>query len=125
MKIVNAVAALLVLLSFSSCSSAGDIEASLSKARQEGKVVMLELGSIGCIPCDQMQPVMQQLRDTYRGKLEVIFIDVRQDNRTGRRFRVTMIPTQVFLDKDGKEMHRHVGFYAYEEIAQVLKKAGL
>jgi CMP-2-keto-3-deoxyoctulosonic acid synthetase len=36
-----------------------------------------------------------------------------------------MIPTQVFLDMNGKEFHRHIGFYAYEEIAPVLKKAGL
>jgi thioredoxin 1 len=36
-----------------------------------------------------------------------------------------MIPTQVFLDKNGKEFHRHMGFYAYEAIAQVLEKAGI
>ena len=35
-----------------------------------------------------------------------------------------MIPTQVFLDKNGREFHRHMGFYGYEEIAPVLKKAG-
>jgi thioredoxin 1 len=36
-----------------------------------------------------------------------------------------MIPTQVFLDKNGKEFHRHVGYYAYDEIMPVLKKIGL
>jgi thioredoxin 1 len=115
----------LFLLSLSSCSDAGDIDAALSKAKQEGKIVMLELGSVGCIPCEQMKPVMQKLRDTYQGKLDVIFIDVREDNKTGRRFGVRMIPTQVFLDKSGKEFHRHIGFYSYEEIAPELKKAGL
>ncbi len=103
----------------------GDIDGVLNKAKAEGKIVMLELGSVGCIPCEQMKPVMQRLRDTYPGKLEVIFIDVREDNKTGRRFGVNMIPTQVFLDKSGKEFHRHVGFYSYEEIAPVLKKAGI
>ncbi len=86
---------------------------------------MLELGSVGCIPCEQMKPVMQKLRETYQGKLDVIFIDVRQDNKPARRFNVHIIPTQVFLDKEGKEFHRHVGFYAYDEITPVLKKAGL
>jgi thioredoxin 1 len=38
---------------------------------------------------------------------------------------VYVIPTQVFLDKNGKEFHRHVGFYAYDEITPVLNKAGL
>lgn len=86
---------------------------------------MLELGSIGCIPCEAMRPVMAQLSSKYKGKLEVIFVDVRKDNETARRFRVFGIPTQVFLDRNGKEFHRHVGFYAYDEIVPVLKKKGI
>lgn len=117
--------AVVLLLSFSACSSAGDIDASLNKAKAESKFVMLELGSVGCIPCENMKPVMQKLRETYAGKLEVIFIDVRKDNKTGRRFGIHVIPTQVFLDKNGKEFHRHIGFYAYEEIVPVLKNGGI
>ena len=116
---------ILFLLSLSSCSNAGDIDAALSKAKQEGKIVIFELGSVGCIPCEQMKPVMQKLRDTYQGKLDVIFIDVKKDHETARRFGVFMIPVQVFLDKNGKEFHRHVGFYSYDEIASMLKKAGI
>lgn len=108
------------------CSNAAvDIDGLLNKAKAEGKIVMLELGSVGCIPCEQMRPVMAKLSDIYKGKLEVIFIDVRRDNKAGRQFGVHMIPTQVFLDKTGMEFHRHIGFYAYEEIVPVLKKAGI
>jgi thioredoxin 1 len=107
------------------CSQASDVDTILAQAKKNGTVVMLELGSVGCIPCEQMKPVMQKLRDTYKDKLEVIFIDVRQDIRTGRRFGVHMIPTQVFLDQQGKEFHRHIGYYSYEEITPVLKKQGL
>jgi thioredoxin 1 len=117
-----------VLLAYSGCSNAGGaggLDDSLNKAKQEGKIVMLELGSVGCIPCEQMKPVMQKLRDTYTGKLEVIFVDVRKDNQTGKRFGVFVIPVQVFLDKNGKEFHRHMGFYSYEEIVPMLKKAGI
>jgi len=125
MKLKIITLSFLMLTLSSACSSAGDIDPALNKAKAEGKVVMLELGSVGCIPCEKMKPVMQKLRDTYPGKLEVIFIDVREDNKTGRRFGVNMIPTQVFLDKTGKEFHRHIGFYAYEEIEPILKKNGL
>src|SRR5512139_1342206 len=100
--------AVLFLLSLSACSNASGIDDTLSKARREGKIIMLELGSVGCIPCEQMKPVMQKLRDTYEGKLEVIFIDVRVDRAAALRFGVTVIPTQVFLDKRSKEFHRHV-----------------
>jgi len=112
-------------LAFWGCGNAVGIDDVLNTAKKEGKVVMLELGSVGCIPCEQMKPVMEKLRTNYKGKLEVVFIDVRRDGENGRKFGVTMIPTQVFLDRTGKEFHRHIGFYAYDEIAYVLRKAGL
>jgi len=68
---------------------------------------------------------MKKLSDVYKGKLEVIFVDVRRDNSSARRFGVYGIPTQVFLDKNGGEFHRHIGFYPYEQIVPVLKKAGI
>ena len=125
MRIKFAVLVVMFLMSLSSCSKAGDIDGVLSKAKAEGKIVMLELGSVGCIPCEQMKPVMEKLRTNYKGRLEVFFVDVRKDKETARKFSVFAIPTQVFLDKNGKEFHRHMGFYAYEEIEPVLKKAGL
>lgn len=116
---------LIGILAFGGCSNASGIGDVLNNAKKEGKAVMLELGSVGCIPCEQMKPVMEKLRTNYQGKLEVIFVDVRKDRENARRFRVTVIPTQVFLDKKGEEFHRHIGFYAYEEIEPVLKKAGI
>ncbi len=112
----------LMLYGFSNATGIDDV---LNSAKKEGKIVMLELGSVGCIPCEQMKPVMEKLRTNYKGKLEVFFVDVRKDKETARRFNVFAIPTQVFLDKTGKEFHRHMGYYAYEEIEPVLKKAGL
>jgi thioredoxin 1 len=109
----------------SGSSHANSIDDSLNKAKAEGKSVMLELGSVGCKPCEQMKPVMEKLRTSSAGKLEVIFIDIKKDRAAAEQFDVFGIPTQVFLDKNGKEFHRHYGFYAYEEIAPALKKAGL
>jgi len=112
----------LMLYGFSNAAGIDDV---LNSAKKEGKIVMLELGSVGCIPCEQMKPVMEKLRTNYKGKLEVFFVDVRKDRENGRRFGVAMIPTQVFLDKNGKEFHRHIGFFGYDEIVPVLKKAGI
>jgi thioredoxin 1 len=106
-------------------ANAAGVDNTLQMAKRDGKVVMLELGSVGCIPCEAMRPVMAKLSSAYEGKLEVIFVDVSKDNKTARQFRVFGIPTQVFLDRNGKEFHRHVGFYAYDEIVPWLKKAGI
>lgn len=125
MRMKTMMRTVVLLLAFSACSNAGDIDGALNRAKAEGKIVMLELGSVGCIPCEQMKPVMQKLRDSYKGKLDVIFVDVRTDHDTARRFAVHIIPVQVFLDRTGKEFHRHMGYYSYEEIVPVLKKAGI
>jgi thioredoxin 1 len=117
--------AAVLLFPLSAAGNATTIDGVLNNAKKEGKAVMLELGSVGCIPCEQMKPVMEKLRTNYRGKLEVLFVDVSRDREAARRFHVFAIPTQVFFDKNGKEFHRHMGFYGYEEIVPVLKKAGL
>ena len=116
---------LLMVITTSGYCNAGEVDTILSNAKIDGKMVMLELGSVGCIPCEQMKPVMEKLRTNFKGRLEVFFVDVRKDKDTARRFGAYAIPTQVFLDKKGKEFHMHIGFYAYEEIEPMLKKAGL
>jgi thioredoxin 1 len=120
-----AIAVFIIVSALPVCSEAGVIDDALSRAKKEGKMVMLELGSVGCIPCEQMKPVMEKLRTNFNERLEVIFVDVRKDRENGRKFGVAMIPTQVFLDKGGKEFHRHIGYYGYEEIVSALKKAGI
>jgi thioredoxin 1 len=126
MKILRTTVTVFIgILLLSGCSQASDVDGVLAQARKDGKIVMLELGSVGCIPCEQMKPVMDKLMTSYKDRLEVYFVDVKKDNADKRRFGVYMIPTQVFLDKNGKEFHRHVGFYAYDEITPALKKAGL
>ncbi len=105
-------------------SHAGDLETLLQSAKRTGKAIMLELGSEGCIPCEQMKPVMQKLSTVYKDRLEVVNIDVRKDRFAAQRFHVFAIPMQVFLDKDGNEIHRHFGYYSYEEVILVLKQMG-
>ena len=125
MKKILFLAVFMTLLVQAGFSSASEVDNVLIKANKEGKVVMLELGSVGCIPCEQMKPVMEKLRKNYGGRLEIFFIDVRKDRGAAGRFGIYTIPTQVFIDKKGKEFSRHIGYFPYEEIVPVLRKSGL
>jgi thioredoxin 1 len=91
------------------------------------KATFVELGSVGCIPCDKMQPIMKEIAEEYKGQVKVIFYDVR--NVFGapykEKFNIRAIPTQVFLDKDGKEYFRHLGFFAKDELVKVLQRQGV
>jgi len=88
-------------------------------------VTFIELGAKSCIPCKAMQPVMKDLAAEYRDQLLVVFYDVWEDNKPATHYQVRGIPTQVFLDAEGKEFYRHMGFCAKEEIRKVLESRGL
>jgi thioredoxin len=89
------------------------------------KITMLELGSVGCVPCKMMEPVMESVRESYGDQIRVIFYDVKIDKEKAAEWKIRMIPTQVFLDEAGNEIHRHVGFYPKEQIDEFLQAQGL
>lgn len=100
---------------------------STTENKAELKVTFVELGSVNCVPCRMMQPVMKQVETTYPGQVKIVFHDVWTDQgRTeGAKYRIRVIPTQVFLDKNGKEFFRHEGFFPFEEIEKILKQKGV
>lgn len=93
----------------------------------EIKVTFVELGSVKCIPCKQMQPIMKEIEEEYKGQVKVVFYDVwtAEGKPYIKEFGIRAIPTQVFLDKDGKEYFRHQGFFAKDELVEVLKTQGV
>ena len=91
------------------------------------KVTFVELGSVNCIPCKQMQPVMKAIEEKYGDQVKVIFYDVWKEDQKkyATQYGIKLIPTQVFLDANGKEFHRHEGFYPEAEIDKILQGKGL
>jgi len=91
------------------------------------KVTFIELGSVKCIPCKMMQPIIAEIEKEYGDQVKVVFYDVwtPEGKPYGRKYSIRAIPTQIFLDKDGKEFFRHTGFFSKEEIVKVLKKQGV
>ncbi|MBA3005727.1 MAG: thioredoxin family protein [Proteobacteria bacterium] len=81
-----------------------------------GMVTMVDLGAKSCIPCKMMAPILDELEQQYKGKAAIIFIDVWQNEDEGKRFKVSMIPTQIFFDRSGKEVYRHSGFLEKQAI---------
>lgn len=98
-----------------------DLEIDFSKH----KVTFIELGADRCIPCKAMQPIMKEIAEEYMGKIQVVFYDVWKDPKPARHYRIQLIPTQVFIDQEGEEILRHVGFFPKEEILQALKEKGI
>jgi thioredoxin 1 len=118
----------LAVLTFSNgCSgqAQGNKNAGVSeKGKPAYKVTFIELGSVRCIPCQQMQPIMKSIREKYGKQVNVVFYDVWTEAGApyAKQYAIEAIPTQVFLDKDGKEFYRHVGYFPEEELVKILQQ---
>jgi thioredoxin 1 len=91
----------------------------------KGKVTMVDLGAASCIPCKMMAPILDKLEKQYRGRAVVVFIDLRYDREAAQRFGIRAIPTQIFFDKKGQEVYRHMGFLSEEAIVAQLQSMGV
>jgi len=89
------------------------------------KITFVELGSVTCIPCKQMQPVMKSIEEKYGGSVKVVFHDVWKDKAAQKKYNIELIPTQVFLDENGNEFFRHQGFFAENEIVKLFESRGV
>jgi len=105
---------LLTVLGAAASALAADPPAPLPK--------MIDLGADKCIPCKKMAPILVELRADYAGIVDVVFIDVWKDADAGKPYNLRLIPTQVFLDRTGKEVFRHEGFFAREDIEKVFQE---
>jgi thioredoxin 1 len=94
-------------------------------AAQAGLPRLLELGSVSCIPCQMMAPVLDQLRREHAGKLQVDFVDVREHQEAIQAYLMRAMPTQVFFDASGKEVFRHEGFFPKDDILAKWKELGV
>jgi thioredoxin 1 len=86
---------------------------------------LVDLGAGKCIPCKMMAPILEELKKEYAGRMNVEFIDVWENPAAGKPYGIEMIPTQIFFDAEGKELFRHVGFFAKEDILGKWKEMGV
>lgn len=95
--------------------------------KEHKNITFIELGSKNCIPCKMMQKVMADIEKEYGDQVEIKFYDVwTEDGKPfGEKYGISAIPTQVLLDKTGKEFYRHVGFISKYDLVEVFKKNGL
>jgi thioredoxin 1 len=100
-------------------------DAIVKNALASGKPTVIDLGARHCIPCKKMAPILETLSDEYRGRASVLFIDVNEDQAAALKFRIQMIPTQIFFNAQGKEVKRHIGFMEKADILKELRATGL
>lgn len=77
-------------------------ELDLEQLKSYGVPIIIDFGADSCIPCKEMAPVLKKLNEDLRGKAIVKFVDVWKYQSLTEGYPISVIPTQVFFDKDGK-----------------------
>jgi len=96
-------------------------------APSEGKALpqVLDFGRGVCTMCKMMKPVLDELAKEYDGRAIIKIIDIDEQEELTDQHKIELIPTQVFLDAEGKEVFRHTGFMPKEDIVAKLKEMGV
>jgi thioredoxin 1 len=91
-------------------------------APAQGKPALYEFGSKYCIPCKEMKQVMAGLKAQYGSQVEFRMVYVDEERPLFGQYKIVAIPTQVFLNPEGKEVDRHIGALTKDEVIKKLKE---
>ncbi len=108
-------------------TSGADAENSNGGGAYIAMPTLIDIGSTSCVPCQQLQPVLDKLKIDYANTVNVKFYDA-WNTTTGAnmatKYGVSSIPTLIFIDKNGNEVYRMTGYHSYNEIVSKFKALG-
>ena len=83
--------------------------------------VLVDFWATWCGPCKMAEPVLEELSETYSGKVSIAKLDVDANQQISMKYGVMSIPTTI-LFKDGEEIGRQVGFAGRGAFEDLVKK---
>jgi thioredoxin 1 len=93
-------------------------------ALSSGQPALIEFGAETCSQCKRMKEVLDSISQRYRGRAQVVQVNVNKDKAITRQFKIMVIPTLVFFDATGKEVGRTYGFMDEVKVARKLHDLG-
>ena len=95
------------------------VPASVRAAVQSGQPVLLEFSATWCAPCQQVKPLLKELAEEFKGRAQVVSVDVDEYPEFAAGYRVTTLPS-FFALRNGIEIHRATGALPKWEMRRLL-----
>ncbi|MDZ4852496.1 MAG: thioredoxin family protein [Pirellulaceae bacterium] len=86
-----------------------------SEVVNQSTPVLVKFGAQWCGPCRAMEPTLEELTKTMRGKIAVVDIDVDEHPKLAEHYRVLSIP-RLFLFDHGEIIGNRVGALDLKEL---------
>ena len=88
---------------------------------QSSEPVLVDFWAEWCGPCKMIAPVLDELAQTYEGKLKVVKLNVDENRATAIKYHVRNIPL-LLLFKDGQVHATQVGAVGKGQLTQMIDK---
>jgi thioredoxin-like negative regulator of GroEL len=112
-------------VAWQSAANDGDIALAFSRARSEGKPVLLYWGAKWCPPCNQLKATLFNRHDFIERSRSLVAVEIDGDlpgaQKLGSRFKVSGYPTMVLMRSDGAELMRLPGEADAPQVLQLLE----
>ena len=83
--------------------------------------VLVDFWAAWCGPCHVIAPAVEELAQTYKGKMKVMKMNVDENMKMPSKYGVLSIPTLLLFD-NGEVADTIVGAYPKEKIIEVISK---
>jgi len=83
--------------------------------------VIADLWAEWCAPCRMLAPTMDEIANIFKGKINIVKINVDETPELATELSVMNIPTLIFF-KDGKEAGRLIGLNTKEHIKKKIEE---
>lgn len=87
----------------------------------KGMPTLLDLGG-DCLPCELQDRIVKRVLPDYKGKVSFIWIEVEKNLENRKHWKVDIVPTLIFFDKNGKEAERTSGYMKESKMRMLLDK---
>ena len=105
-----------------SVAHAGPLE---DAARDAGRPLIVRFGMERCLQCIKQSQAFDELEPKYENQMVFRFVHIGQEEEMVEAYKVLLIPTVLFFNSSGKEVFRHVGYLAAEELEAAFRSSGL